>query len=196
MDPDRTAERIRSAQSGDRDAADELFTEYAPIVRRGLRRMLGERYRRQLGDSEDATQDALIAAFQSLPKYEHQGDGAFLAWLLCLAERAALQRLRGAGAQKRGGGRVGHLESLDGPDPRDADPSPSQVARGHELEERVRHAIDGLPDNERQCLLLKRYLGLDTAEIQAELGLPTPGAVRALLSRAQTRLAERLALDA
>ena len=35
---------------------------------------------------------------------------------------------------------------------------------------------------------LRRYLELDTDEICAEMGLPTEGAVRALLSRAQARL--------
>ena len=114
---------IRRAQGHDREAVDALFTEYAPIVRRGLRRILGERYRRQLGDSEDAAQDALIAAFEALPGYEHQGGGSFLAWLLCIAERQVWQRLRSANAEKRGGGavhveleevRVGAPEELDG----------------------------------------------------------------------------------
>ncbi len=196
VDPARTELLIRRAKAEDREAVDALFREYAPIVRRGLRRMLGERYRRQLGDSEDAAQDALIAAFEALPAYEHQGGGSFLAWLLCIAERQVQQRLRSAGAAKRGGGRAtAHLESLDGPDPGAADPSPSQVASGRELESRVREAIEGLPPNEREVMLLKRYLQLDTAAIQEQLGLPTAGAVRALLSRAQARLAERLSAE-
>jgi RNA polymerase sigma-70 factor (ECF subfamily) len=158
-----------------------------------LRRVLGERYRRQLGDSEDATQDALIAAFQSLPRYEHQGGGSFLAWLLCIAEREALQKLRKDAAQKRGGTNTGqHLESLDGVEPGASDTTPSQVAAGRELEERVRAAVEALPGSEREVILLKRYLGLDTRAIQEQLGLPSQGAVRALLSRAQTRLAEQL----
>ena len=44
------------------------------------------------------------------------------------------------------------------------------------------------PHREREIIVLKRYLELDTDEICAEMGLPTEGAVRALLSRAQARL--------
>ena len=196
VDPERTELLIRRAKAEDREAVDALFEEYAPIVHRGLRRMLGAQYRRQLGDSEDAAQDALIAAFEALASYEHQGGGSFLAWLLCIAERQVLQRMRGARAAKRGGEQpVAHLESIDGPDPGAIDPSPSQVASGRELESRVRDAIEGLPQNEREVMLLKRYLQLDTGAIQEQLGLPTEGAVRALLSRAQARLAERLSAE-
>lgn len=49
-----------------------------------------------------------------------------------------------------------------------------------------------MPDPERQVILLRRYLGAEFGEIQDELELPSPGAARALLSRAQTRLAQLL----
>jgi DNA-directed RNA polymerase specialized sigma24 family protein len=55
--------------------------------------------------------------------------------------------------------------------------------------ERIRIALQQLPDREREIIVLKRYLELDTNEICAEMGLATEGAVRALLSRAQARLA-------
>lgn len=194
VETDRTELLIHRAQAGDAQAVDSLFTAYAPLVRRGLRRALGPQYRRRLGDSEDATQDALLAAFEALPRYQHRGDGSFLAWLMRIAERQVRQRLRSEAAQKRGGGRApAHLESSEGPEPDATDPTPSQHASHQELEERVRAAIEGLPANERDAIVLKRYLELDTAAIQEQLGLPTPGAVRALVGRAQARLAELLA---
>jgi RNA polymerase sigma factor (sigma-70 family) len=63
------------------------------------------------------------------------------------------------------------------------------------MAERVREALQRLPDREREVIMLRRYMELDNEEICNELGLPTAGAVRALLSRAQARLSEMLADD-
>ncbi len=68
------------------------------------------------------------------------------------------------------------------------DATPSQLHDESELAERIRQALAQLPDREREIIVLRRYLELDTDEICAEMGLPTEGAVRALLSRAQARL--------
>ena len=67
--------------------------------------------------------------------------------------------------------------------------SASQVHDEAEMAERIRDALQQLPDREREIIVLRRYMELDTAEICEEMGLPTEGAVRALLSRAQARLA-------
>jgi RNA polymerase sigma-70 factor (ECF subfamily) len=83
-----------------------------------------------------------------------------------------------------------HLESVE--EPAAGAATPSQVAAGHELEESIERCIASLPDKERDVIFLRRYLGLSTEEIRAELELPTEGSVRALLSRAQARLASRL----
>ena len=69
------------------------------------------------------------------------------------------------------------------------DATASQVHDEAELAERIREALQQLPDREREIIVLRRYMELDTAEICAEMGLPTEGSVRALLSRAQARLA-------
>ena len=45
---------------------------------------------------------------------------------------------------------------------------------------------------EREIIILRRYLELDMNEIRGELGLPSAGATRMLLSRAQVRLADLL----
>lgn len=60
------------------------------------------------------------------------------------------------------------------------------------MAERVRAALQRLPDREREVIMLRRYLELENEEICNELGLPSAGAVRALLSRAQARLSEML----
>lgn len=192
MDPSTIQSLIEPARAGDREAIDQLFAYYAPIVRRGLRKMIGERYRRLHGDSEDAAQDALMVAFSKLDRFDPDHGGSFGGWLLRIAELEILVRLRAQRAQKRGSGQVGHLESQAHYDPVAGDPTPSQHARGHELEDRLQACMQQMPENEREVLRLKRYLGLSHEEIREELGLPSVGAARALLSRSLTRLAELL----
>ncbi len=186
---DNTRNLVSRALEQDRDAIDQLFVRYRDRLRAALRKLIGPKYRLLLADSEDATHDAILSALRRLHQFEYRGEGSFLAWLLKGAEYEIVRRIRGVEAKKRTA--TGGLLSLD-----DAaedfvpakDATPSQVHDETELAERIRVALQQLPDREREIIVLKRYLELDTDEICAEMGLPTEGAVRALLSRAQARL--------
>ncbi|MCB9881445.1 MAG: RNA polymerase sigma factor [Planctomycetes bacterium] len=190
---ERTRTLVARAQARDQEAIDELFERYRDRLRSALRRLLGGRYRHAVADSEDAAQDAIVAALTRIDAFEYRGEGSFLAWLLKCAEFEILQRLRSLSAQKRNPGALGRLDATNAPEPAADEASPSQVAGGKEFEERLRQCLDELPTRERDIIMLRRYLGLDTEEIRVELDLPTAGAVRALLSRAQARLADLLA---
>lgn len=186
---DNTRNLVDRALQQDRDAIDLLFARYRDRLRSALRKLVGPRYRNLLADSEDATQDAILSALKRLHQFEYRGDGSFLAWLLKGAEYEILRRIRGLEAQKRSapGGLVPIDDDVAQRLPGGL-PTASQVHDEQELSERIRAALQQLPDREREIIVLKRYLDLDTEEICAELGLPTEGAVRALLSRAQARL--------
>lgn len=177
----------------DSGAVAVLYERYRDKLRLALRRKLGPSYRRALLDSEDAVQDGILAAMASLDRFEYQGEGSFLAWVLRVSEREILQRLRAQRAQMRDSGREVALENLS--EPRMAAPTPSEVAQGHEAEERVQACLECLPEQFREVIVLRRYLDLSTEEIRVEMKLPTIGAVRAMLSRAQTRLAVLLDCD-
>ena len=71
--------------------------------------------------------------------------------------------------------------------------TPSQAFGGQELADRVRACLQLMPDKEREIIILRRYMQLDVPEVCEEMGLTTPGAARALLSRAQARLSGLLA---
>jgi RNA polymerase sigma factor (sigma-70 family) len=182
---------IERAQARDPAAAEELFGRYRERLRAALKRLVRGRYA-ALADSEDAVQDALLKAFAKLERFEYRGEGSFLAWLLRCAENEVLQRLRALSARKRDAERVRSIDGSRTPELVSPEPSPSQIAGGNELEERVRAGLDALPEREREVIFLRRYLALENEEIRAELDLPTEGAVRALLSRAQARLARWL----
>lgn len=193
---ENTRSLVARALANDRDAVDTLFRRYRDRLRAALRKLVGPKYRLVLADSEDATQDAILSALRRLSTFEYRGDGSFLAWLLKGAEFEILRRVRAMETQKRQGQQreveldTTLVRALPGDDK-----TPPQILDEQEMAERVRAALSRLPDKEREVIMLRRYLELDNDEICNELGLPTAGAVRALLSRAQARLSELLADD-
>jgi RNA polymerase sigma-70 factor, ECF subfamily len=193
---DNTRNLVSRALEQDRDAIDLLFQRYRDRLRGALRKLIGPKYRLLLADSEDATHDAILSALRRLHQFEYRGDGSFLAWLLKGAEYEIVRRIRAIETQKRGG--HGGLVPLDDHHEHQVaakDATPPQLHDETELSERIRQALQQLPDREREIIVLRRYLELDTDEICAEMGLPTEGAVRALLSRAQARLSGLLSRD-
>jgi RNA polymerase sigma-70 factor (ECF subfamily) len=193
---ENTRSLVSRALQNDRDAVDVLFQRYRDRLRSGLRKLIGPKYRILMADSEDAAQDAILSALRRLHQFEYRGDGSFLAWLLKGAEFEVVRRIRALETQKRTAkGGIVQLDTEAGHVVADKDKSPSEALDEQELAERVRQALQQLPDREREVIVLRRYLELDTEEICAEMGLPTAGAVRALLSRAQARLAGLLSRD-
>jgi RNA polymerase sigma-70 factor (ECF subfamily) len=186
---DNTRNLVSRALEQDRDAIDLLFQRYRDRLRNALRKLIGPKYRLLLADSEDATHDAILSALRRLHQFEYRGEGSFLAWLLKGAEYEIVRRIRAVETKKRTaiGGLV-HLDEQVEQAVANKDATPSQLHDETELSERIRAALQQLPDREREIIVLRRYLELDTDEICAEMGLPTEGAVRALLSRAQARL--------
>ena len=193
---DNTRHLVSRALEQDRDAIDLLFQRYRDRLRTALRKLIGPKYRLLLADSEDATHDAILSALRRLHQFEYRGEGSFLAWLLKGAEYEIVRRIRAVETRKRSapGGVVGFDEQLEQAVVT-TDATPSQLHDETELAERIRTALQQLPDREREVIMLRRYLELDTEEICAEMGLPTAGAVRALLSRAQARLSGLLSRD-
>jgi RNA polymerase sigma-70 factor (ECF subfamily) len=190
---ENTRSLISRALEQDREAIDQLFTRYRDRLRAALRKLIGPKYRLLLQDSEDAAQDAILSALKRLHQFEYRGDGSFLAWLLKGAEYEIVRRIRGIEAKKRNpdGGFVQLDTAVLHALPADGD-TPSQILDEQELAERVREALQQLPDREREVIVLRRFLELDNDEICVEMGLPTAGSVRALLSRAQARLSALL----
>jgi RNA polymerase sigma-70 factor (ECF subfamily) len=74
---------------------------------------------------------------------------------------------------------------------------PSQAARPdaalleREMQEAIENALQGLPENQRTAIVLRRYEGLSYEEIAAVLEVSVPS-VKSLLFRARTTLRETL----
>src|SRR5262249_6973354 len=73
-------------------------------------------------------------------------------------------------------------------------PSPSQTAAARELEARVARAVAGLPEADREVLLLRHADGLSFAEAAALLGIDS-AAARKRFGRALIRLQAALTAE-
>lgn len=104
--------------------------------------------------------------------------GSGLAWLLTLAHRRAVDRVRSATAQSR---RDRAYESLHAETPFD---STAEAAEGRLEARRVRTALVGLTDSQRAAIELAFFDGLTHREISERLGVP--------LGTAKTRIRDGL----
>jgi RNA polymerase sigma factor (sigma-70 family) len=166
---------VERAMAGDHDAFSELARASIGRLYATARLIL-----RDDGRAEDATQEALIAAWRDLSAL--RDPDRFDAWLRRLLIRACYREFR------RGRHRWTIEVDVEGHETADADAT-LDIADRDQLERGFRR----LDPDQRIVLVLHYYLGLTLDEAAEALGIP-PGTVRSRLSRA-TR-AMRAALDA
>ena len=186
---------IRRALGGDDSATQELLAMH----RDRLRRMIGVRLDPRLAarvDPSDVVQEALTEASRKMPDYLRTRPVSFYPWLRQIAwERLARLHSRHIAVQKRSVGREARWSAslsdqsvmqlagmLAAPGS-----SPSAHVAAQELREKVRSALDDLPDMDREVLTLRYLEQLSTAEI-AEITGTTKEAVKARHFRAVQRL--------
>lgn len=192
---EETERLVRGAQAGEGDALEALFARYLPRVRQMVALRLGRRIA-AMEECEDLVQEALLGAFRDLGSFEHRSVGSFRNWLAKIALNRVREDARRAGAAKRGLGRVVEVDLAASAVLADTvlrrDPSPSEVARANELQERLESALLELSERECRVIELRRVGGLSFDEIALELGLGGASSARSLFARALQRLSERL----
>jgi len=141
-------------------------------------------------DVEDVLQDAYLAAYRNLAKFERRA--AFSTWLTRIAMNRALDRRR----------RRARLVLLDPLEPETTAPGdgqrqahatedPERQSARRELARVLEGAIDALPDVFRGVYVLRDVEGLNTEETAESLCLE-PNTVKTRLHRARALLRERL----
>jgi RNA polymerase sigma-70 factor (ECF subfamily) len=193
-----TAKLVRRVLGGDRLAINTLLAHYAPQLRRMVAVRMDSRLRARM-DPSDVVQNVLAEAAQEMVSF-HQPPEQFYPWLRRLAwdEMARLHRdhIR---TLKRSILREGGVPA--GPD----DESVLQLAErfatqqigpgsrlvGKEVRERVRAAIQELPKQDREVLLLRFIEQLNIGETADALGI-SEAAVKSRQFRAIERLGRLL----
>ena len=164
---------VERARSGDTVAFGHLADRWwHPLYRFGYR-LAGNRE-----DAEDICQESLVRAFRSV--HELEDHRKFSSWLHRIALRVYQDRRRRERARPTtslddvsedsdGGGLLDRL-AVDG---RGALPGPARDLEIWETRRLLQEALDELPDEQREAIVMREFQGLTTAEIAAIVGVPT-----------------------
>jgi RNA polymerase sigma-70 factor (ECF subfamily) len=171
---------VERALTGDAEAFGEL-------VRRWERRIFALTYG-MLGreeDARDATQETFLAAFRNLRGF--RGEAKVSSWLHRIAVNQCISRQRRSKVRSESALEEEHETSFATPHSH----SPAHVAEGRQETAAVRRAINSLPIELRQVVVMKEFEELTFREIADALELPL-STVKSRLYTALKQLQMRL----
>jgi len=171
---------VERALTGDAEAFGEL-------VRRWERRIFALAYG-MLGreeDARDATQETFLAAFRNLRGF--RGEAKVSSWLHRIAVNQCISRQRRSKVRSEYALEDEHENSFATP----LNNSPARVAEGRQETLAVRRAINSLPIELRQVVVMKEFEELTFREIADALDLPL-STVKSRLYTAMKQLQLRL----
>ncbi|MER6565798.1 sigma-70 family RNA polymerase sigma factor [Streptomyces sp. NPDC001093] len=175
----RADELLVLVAGGDQRAFEDLYALVSGPVYGLVRRVV-----RDPAQSEEVAQEVLLETWRSAARYD-PGRGSALSWILTLAHRRAVDRVRSA----RAAGEREQREAL-----RSGEPAFDQVAEEVEAgmeREWVRRCLRRLTDLQRQSVTLAYYDGYTYREVAERLSLPL-GTVKTRMRDGLTRLRECL----
>jgi len=180
MDPESSFELIQRAQTGDSTALERLLERYRPRLQRWASGRL-PRYAREMTDTDDLVQEALIGTFRNFQAFEHRGEWALQAYM----RQAVTNRIRDE--LRRFQARPKREDVDEGVQANEA--SPLEAAVGRQIFERYETALGTLGEAEREGVIARLELGSSYEEIALLLDKPSADAARMTVARALTKLA-------
>jgi RNA polymerase sigma factor (sigma-70 family) len=172
---------LERASEGDQEAIDLLFARYVRPLNRWARGRLPVAVR-DLADTQDMVQDAMLQTLRHVDSFEHRGTGSFFAYL----RQAVLNRITEEFRRKARRPERGVVDSqIASPDV-----SPVEQAIGSETLARYEHALECLSSTDREAIIARVELGLSHREIAELLGKSSADAARMAVARALARLAD------
>jgi RNA polymerase sigma-70 factor (ECF subfamily) len=180
-----TAVLLEDIRRGDPRAVGHLVGRYLPILRRWAHGRLPGRAR-DLTDTDDLVQVALIRGLGRVQSFEHRRTGAFLSYMRQILRNQIRDELR------RGSSRADFMElPADLPDEA---VSPLEAAIERESVERYEAALATLPKKQREEVIMRLEMGFTYREIAEMLGSPSEEAARKSIRRSLARLKQHLEL--
>jgi RNA polymerase sigma-70 factor (ECF subfamily) len=180
-----TDEQLAAALRGDRDA-------FASLVERYEARLVNYLYRlvRSAEDAHDLAQEVFLKVYQALDRFDPQY--RFSTWLFRVGQNAAIDQIRRQRlklvSMSREHPEGGEERDWDFPSP---DPTPYGDLRNRERGSAIQQAVDALPWEYRELILLRHFGELSYEEIATLKQLPL-GTVKNKLFRGRQMLKERL----
>ncbi|MFJ9626899.1 ECF RNA polymerase sigma factor SigK [Streptomyces sp. NPDC091280] len=177
------AELVGRVALGDEDAFAGVYDVVAGPVLGVVRSVL-----RDLAQSEEVTQEVLVEVWRTAPRYRSDR-GTAINWILTLAHRRAIDRVRSVDAAAARDHKAALLDRL---------PEYDEVAEHVEARlerEQVRRCLRTLTELQRQAVTLAYYRGLTYREVAEALALPL-GTVKTRLRDGLIRLRDCLGVTA
>jgi RNA polymerase sigma-70 factor (ECF subfamily) len=169
------AQAVARAKAGDQEAVRFLYMRYADNVFGYVRSIVRDHH-----EAEDVTQHVFAKLMTALPKYEAR-DVPFAAWVLRVARNVALDHMR----QRR---------AIPCEEVRELEMRRDDQGDAQQVSLTLREALEVLPDEQREVVVLRHLVGLSPGEIAGRLGKTEP-AIHGLHHRGRgalrTNLAER-----
>ena len=172
---------LLATAGGDRDAFATLFDEVAPKVVGVVRRVV-----RDPSMSEEVAQEVLTEVWRTAKRFDPDR-GSALTWIMTIAHRRAVDRVRSTQAARDRDERVGRRES------RPFDETSEAVVTADEHAE-VLHALDELTDLQREAIELAYYGGHTYREVAELLDAPL-GTVKTRMRDGLIRLRDFMGVD-
>ena len=161
---------IHRAKEGDRDALSFLYMRYADNLYGYVRSIVRDEHA-----AEDITQDLFAKLPSALARYEPRRV-PFAAWILRVARNLALDHLRA-------------LRAVPCAEVRAVEPLADDFS--FERSRALRDALDALPRDQRQVLILRHVAGMTPGEIARSLG-KSEGSIHGLHHRGRRTLQREL----
>jgi RNA polymerase sigma-70 factor (ECF subfamily) len=179
-----TAALIRSARGGDDGARHALLKRFLPLLLRWAHGRLPITLR-DVNDTEDFVQIALIKALNQLATFRSDRPGSFLIYLRRILLNQVRDELRRRRARPR-------TVELDDSVQEVADVETHlERAIGAEKFSAYQTAVGKLAKRQQELVIMRLEFGLSYPEIAAEVG-GTPDAARVMVTRAVAKLALEL----
>jgi RNA polymerase sigma factor (sigma-70 family) len=183
-EPETTARLLDLARAGNEPALEKLLDRY----RMPLRRWAGGRlpdYARDVLDTEDLVQEALIQSLGRIDDFQLRWKGSFHSYL----RQAVLNKIRDQ--VRRAQVRERAYDQADGVLPA-AETSPLEHTIGVEALERYEAALQRLDEDDRELIVARMEMDVTYEELAGITGRPSADAVRMAVKRALTRLAREM----
>jgi len=181
--PENTATLLVRLRHGDEGARERLFARYLPILRRWAHHRL-PRSARDLRDTDDLVQDTLLSALRRIDRFEHRGEGAFLAYLRQILLNSIRDDLRRAAARP-------HQTTIDDELP-DHAPSALEDVIGNELVTRFEDALARLEPEQREAIILRVEFRYSHQQVADALGKASANTARMTVARAMVALSRAM----
>lgn len=153
-------ELLTRVARGDRAAFDALYDQLAPNVFGLVKKVV-----RDPAQSEEVMQEVMVEVWRTAARFDPD-KGTARSWLLMMAHRRAVDRVRSEQSHRDRTEKVGHRDQK-----RSFDEVSEEVETRFEHQQ-VREALDHLTDLQREAVELAYYKGLTYREVSELLDTP------------------------